>query len=88
MEEQRKDVEKEFEAITNLKMTKGKTAAIFRTFDKIKGKAKDGPELVTMKDPVSGHFIFSPEEIKTTSLEYCVNLLNNRKIDPEFQKEI
>ena len=69
-------------------MTKGKTAAIFRTFDKIKGKSKDGPELVTMKDPVSGHFIFSPEEIKTTSLEYCVNLLNNRKIDPEFQKEI
>ena len=88
LEEQRKDVEKEFEAIKNLKMTKGKTAAIFRTFDKIKGKSKDGPELVTMKDPVSGHFIFSPEEIKTTSLEYCVNLLNNRKIDLEFQKEI
>ena len=88
LEEQRLDVEKEFEYINNLKMTKGKTAAVFRTFDKIKGKSKDGPELVTMKDPETNHFIFSPDEIKKTSLKYCVSLLNNRKIDPAFEKEI
>ena len=41
-----------------------------------------------MKDPETNHFIFSPEEIKKTSLKYCVNLLNNRKIDPEFKNEI
>ena len=88
LEEQRLNVDKEFEYIDNLKLTKGKTAAIFRTFDKIKGKSKDGPELVTMKDPETNHFIFSPNEIKKTSLKHCVNLLNNRNIDPAFEKEI
>ena len=80
--------EKEFEDIRNIKMSKGKTAAIFKTFDKIRGKSKDGPELVSMKDPETNHFIFSPEEIKKTSLKYCVSLLNNRKIDPDFKNEI
>ena len=41
-----------------------------------------------MKDPETNHFIFSPDDIKKTSLKYCVNLLNNRKIDPEFENEI
>ena len=88
LEQQRKDVEKEFEHIKNLKLTKGKTAAVFKTFDKIRGKSKDGPELVTMKNPETNEFIFKPEEIRETSLKYCVNLLNNKKIDPAFQNEI
>ena len=56
LEQQRKDVEKEFDIINNLKLTKGKTAAIFKTFDKIKGKSKDGPELVTLKNPETNQF--------------------------------
>ena len=60
LEEQRIDVEKEFENISKIKMTKGKTAAIFKTFDKIRGKSNDGSELVSMKDPETNHFIFSP----------------------------
>ena len=88
LEKQRVDIEKEFENINKLKATKGKTAAIFKTFDKIKGKSKDGPELVAMKDPETKEFIFSPDELKKASLKYCVNLLDNKAVDPDFADEI
>ena len=54
---------------------------------KAKGKSKDGPELVAMKDPETNDFIFSPEELKKASLKYCSNLLDNRKIDEAFADE-
>ena len=41
---QRMDVKSEFEKISNIKLSKGKTAAIFKPFNKIKGKCKDGPK--------------------------------------------
>ena len=41
-----------------------------------------------MKDPSSGKLILEPEEIKTAALNYCVNLLQNNKPDPEFENEI
>ena len=67
LELQRVDVEKEFENISNIKLTKGRTAAIFKIFNKIKGKSKDGPELVVMKNPETDKFIFSPDELNTAS---------------------
>jgi hypothetical protein len=41
---QRMDVKSEFEKISNIKLSKGKTSAIFKPFNKIKGKCKDGPK--------------------------------------------
>ena len=41
-----------------------------------------------MKNPETNEFIFKPEEIRETSLKYCVNLLNNKNVDPAFQDEI
>ena len=86
--QQRVDIESEFEKISELKKTRGKTAAIFKTFDKIKGKSKDGPELVAMKDPETDDFIFSPDKLKEVSLKYCANLLDNQKVDKDFADEI
>ena len=86
--QQRVDIESEFEKISELKKTRGKTAAIFKTFDKIKGKSKDGPELVAMKDPKTDDFIFSPDKLKEVSLKYCANLLDNQKVDKDFADEI
>ena len=88
MDQQRVDVEKEFENIAKMKLTKGRTAAVFKTFDKIRGKSKDGPELVAMKNPETDEFIFSPDELKAVSIKYCVNLLQNKKVDPEYSDEI
>ena len=52
-----------------MKHNKGNTAAVFKTFDKIKRKSKDGPELVAMKDPLTHEFIFSPDELKASSIK-------------------
>ena len=71
-----------------MKHNKGNTAAVFKTFDKIKGKSKDGPELVAMKDPFTNEFIFSPDELKASSIKYCADLLQNKKIDPNYSEEI
>ena len=41
-----------------------------------------------MKDPKTGNMIFDPEEIKTATINYCANLLQNTEVDPDFEKEI
>ena len=63
-----------------MRKSKGKTAAIFKTFDKIKGKSKDEPELVAIKDPETEEFIFSPDELKKAYLKYCVHLYRDAQI--------
>ena len=30
----------------------------------------------------------NPDELKAASIEYCVNLLQNTKVDPEYSNEI
>ena len=87
LRQQRMDVESELERISNIKLSKGKTAAIFKTFNKIKEKSKDGPELVAMKNPETNDFIFSPAELKKAFLKYYSNLPDNRKIADEIECE-
>ena len=41
-----------------------------------------------MKDPESNILITEPLRLKEVSLEYCVNLLQNDVVDPEYEKEI
>ena len=55
-------------------------------FNKIRGQKKEGAEMIAMKDPESGELVFDPEDLKTTSLNYCVNLLQNTLVDPDFEK--
>ena len=88
LQSQRKEIEEELKQLENLKVTKGKTAAVFNLFNKIRGQKKEGAEMLAMKDPESGELVFDPEDLKTTSLNYCVNLLQNTFIDPEYEKEI
>jgi hypothetical protein len=85
---QREEVEEEFKKIKEIKTTKGKTAAIFSTMKKIKGDTKSGPELVAMKHPETEELVFDPEKLKSVSLNYCVNLLQNKEVDEDFKDEI
>jgi hypothetical protein len=62
LDKQRDGTEKECENITKLKVTKGKTGAIFKTFVKIKGKSKYGPEFVAMNNNQSNELIYSVDE--------------------------
>ena len=49
---------------------------------------KSGQEMVAMKDPETGNMIFDPEALKDASIKYCVKLLQNNNVDPEFKDEI
>ena len=44
--------------------------------------------MVAMKDPESGDLIFDPKALKIASIKYCVNLLQNTDIDPDYEDEI
>ena len=41
-----------------------------------------------MRDPVTNSLIVEPDKLKATSLEYCINLLNNESLDPKYAREI
>ena len=88
LELQRKEIETELKHIEDIKKHKGKSAAIFNVLNKVRGQKKNGPELVAMKDPKTGNMIFDPEKIKTATINYCANLLQNTEVDPDFEKEI
>ena len=72
----------------NLRKNKGKSAAIFKVKDALLGKKKVSQDQVAIIDPESGGTVYSPEEIKKVSLQYCVTLLTNRKPKPEYAEII
>ena len=84
LEQQRKEVEEEFKKVEKMKQSKGKTAAIFSTLNKIRGGKKAGSDLVAMKHPETSELIFNPKELKSASLDYCVNLLQNTEVDEDY----
>ena len=55
---------------------------------KIRGDKKSSSELVAMKNPDNDDLIFNPEVLKSVSLDYCSNLLQNSECDPDFKDEI
>ena len=69
------------------KKSKGKTAAVFKTFYKICGDTKSQQEQVAMIDPVSKVAIFEPDEIKSVSLKYCVDLLTQHTANANFDDD-
>ena len=85
LEIQKDEVEKEIEEVMTLRKGKGRSAAIFNTLNKICGAKKSGQDQVAMIDPESKLPIFDPNQIKSVSLKYCVDLLTKRNTDPEFE---
>ena len=81
---QRDKISKELNALKNLKERKGKSAAIFKVKDTLLGKKKVTQDQVAIKNPENGELVYSPDEIKKVSLNYCVNLLTNGKPKPEY----
>ena len=85
LELQREEVEKEIREKMLLKQTKGKSAAVFSTLRKIVGSKKMGQEQVSMRDPKTNLEVFEPDDIKTVSLQYCVDLLTERNVYDEHK---
>ena len=80
--------EKDMRELEGLKKSKGKSAAVFGLRDKILGKKKSAQEQVVITDPSTGEDVYTPEEIKRVSLDYCVNLLTQKKPKAKYKERI
>ena len=85
---QRMKLEKEIEALKNMKSKKGKSAVIFNLKDRIVGKKKTIQEATTMVDPETKEDLKTRKKIKEASLSYCVDLLTNRSPKPGFEEDL
>ena len=88
LQKQRKEYEDKLEYLKLVKKEKGKSAAIFKLKEKILGSRKDGMESVSMNDPVSGHMICNPEELKKASVDYLSKILTNRAPKEEYKQNL
>ena len=78
----------ELESLSNLRESKGKTAALFQLKNKVVGSRKASQEPTTIIDPDSGAVVFTPNKIKETILKYCKNLLTNRMPHKDYEEDI
>ena len=72
------------ENITKVKKQKGRSAAVFTLKDDVIGHKKTGQEATILIDPMTGKEVTTPHEIKRVSLDYCNELLTNRKPKTTF----
>ena len=83
-EVQQKAMNVEITKLKTLKATKGISAAVFNLRGGILGSSKTSSDPICINDPISGLPIMSPVEIKKVTLDYCTNLLTNRKPKAEY----
>ena len=87
LEIQKDEIEKEIEEVMTVKKSRGRCAAVFNTLKKICGDKKSGQEQVAMIDPASKLPVFEPNQIKSVSLKYCVDLLTKRNVDDNYEED-
>ena len=88
VEKQRTEYEKKLKDLKTLKESKGRCAASFNLKAKILGEKKVQQEATVVEDPETGEIVFEPNEIKTVSINYLKNLLNNREPKEDFVKDL
>ena len=84
---QREAFEKELDDIRDLKNSKGTSAAVFSLRERVVGPKTLGQVATAIIDPKTKLEVSEPEEIKRVSLQYCVDLLTNRKPKAEYEEE-
>ena len=86
LELQREDFEKELNDIMVLKKEKGKSAAVFRTLEKISGNKRSSHGQVCMVDPSTKLPMFDPENIKSAAAFYVKDLLQNQFYSNDYER--
>ena len=85
---QRAKLEKELSLLKDMRAKKGKSSAIFHLKDKVIGKKKVAQEATTMKHPKTKIELTRTKDIKEASINYCVDLLTNRKPKAGYEEDI
>ena len=88
LKNQREKLEKEIAKLKEIKSKKGKSAVVFKLKENVLGSKKAQQEPAVVKDPATEKLVTDVEEIKRISLEYCVDLLTNRKPSHGYEELI
>ena len=88
IKKQRAAFEQELESLRMLKNSKGMSAAVFNLREKVVGPKAAKQEATVVIDPKNNSEVTSPDEIKRVSLQYCVDLLTNRKPKEDFEDDL
>ena len=88
LQEQRKNLEREFNNLKEIGSRKGKSASIFDLKNKVVGKKKMEQEATILKNPHDDKEVTEPKEILKISLDYCTTLLTNRQPKDKFKEDI
>ena len=86
--QQRESFLARMESITKLQKQKGRSAAVFNLKDDVIGHKKTGQEATILIDPITRKEVTSPFEIRRVSLDYCNELLTNRKPKAGYEDDI
>ena len=85
---QRQNFEKQLKILKDLRVSKGKSAAIFNLRGSVVGTKTTSIDAIVMKDPVSQAELTKANSIKQAALSYCSKLLSNRDPKPEYEIDI
>ena len=88
LQKQRETFETELKLLREMKSSRGRAAAIFHTKDKIVGNKAAVAEAVVLINPKTKEEVTTPMEIKKVSLDYCTDLLTNRKPKVKYEEDI
>ena len=88
LQKHREVFEAELKELRDTKKYKGKAVAVFKTKNKIVGNKAVVAEPVVLIDPKTKAEVDSPEGIRKVSLDYCTELLTNRKPKVNFEEDI
>jgi hypothetical protein len=82
------EYEKKLESLKSVKVSKGKSAAVFTLKAKILGDKKSKQEAVVIEDPINKELLFDADKIQESSLSYVKNLLKNREPKDDYKTDI
>ena len=88
LSKQRENFMTDLNQMREKKKSCGNVAAIFNLKEKVLGPKTVATEAVSLYDPKTGELVNTPSEIKRVSLEYCSNLLTNRKPKEKYECDV
>ena len=87
-EDQRKNLNREIQDMTNMQMKKGKTATVFKLKEKLFGSKIGKQDIVSITNPATNKIETDRNKIKAVTLKYCADLLTNRKPKEDYQAQL
>ena len=84
--QQKANIDREFSKIKNTIKNKGRVSAMFNLREQKLGSKIKSQDPAAIKCPKSNNIIHDPKEIRKHTLQYCVNLLENKLPNKDYEE--